>query len=73
MQQTETLSNNTPVTLSPSFQDWLDNEKTAARRHRISVLKITAFFVAALLILLIQGQGPVIQDLLSQVLLTAQP
>lgn len=72
MQQTERTSDNTPVTLSPTFQDWLGNEKMMARRHRLKVFKTAAFFVVALLILLIGNQDPV-QGLVNQVLLVAQP
>ena len=73
MQQTESLSNNTPIDLSPSFQDWLDNEKSAARSHRIGLLKLTAFFVAILTILLIKEQVSNIQDLLNHTTMIAQP
>ena len=73
MQQTTSLSNNTPTDLSPSFQDWLTSEKTAARSHRQGILKMTVFFVAIISILLIKDQSAFIQELINHATLIAQP
>ena len=73
MQQTSSLSNNTPTNLSPSFQDWLNSEKAAARSHRQGILKMTLLFVAIITILLIKDQSPFIQELLSQAAIIALP
>ena len=73
MQQTKSLSNNTPTDLSPSFQEWLNSEKAAARSHRQGILKMTALFVAIIAILLIKDQGTFIQDLFAQITMIAQP
>ena len=73
MQQTKSLSNNTPTDLSPSFQDWLNNEKAAAKSHRQGILRMTAFFVAIIAILLIKDQSTFIQDLFNHATMIAQP
>jgi hypothetical protein len=73
MQQTKSLSNNTPTDLSPSFQDWLNSEKAAARSHRQGILKMTVFFVAIIAILLIKDQSSIIQELFSHAAVIAQP
>ncbi len=73
MQQTKSLSNNTPTDLSPSFQDWLNSEKAAARSHRQGILKMTALFVAIIAILLIKDQSAFLQELINQVTVIALP
>jgi len=55
MQQTETLSNNTPVTLSPTFQVWLGDKKAMASSHRINLLNKAGVLLVAMLTFLIHN------------------
>ncbi len=73
MQQTKSLSNNTPTDLSPSFQDWLNSEKSAARSHRQGILKMTLFLVVIVAILLVKEQGSIVQALINHAAMIAQP
>ena len=73
MQQTESLSNNTPTDLSPSFQEWLNQEKAAARSHQVGILKWTAFVVAIATVLIFKDQGSFIQELFNHATMIAQP
>ena len=73
MQQTNSFSTSAPSDLSPSFQDWLQSEKAAARRHRLGILKWTAFVVALATALLFKDQGTFIQELFNHATMIAQP
>ena len=73
MQQTKSLSNNTPTDLSPSFQDWLNSEKAAARRHRAGILKWTAVFVAIVAVLFVKSQASLMQDLINHFAMIVLP
>ena len=73
MQQTKSFSNSAPSDLSPSFQDWLQNEKAAARSHRLGILKWTAFVVVIVTVLLIKDQGSFVQELFNHASVIAQP
>ena len=73
MQQTNSLSSNTSTDLSPSFQDWLSQEKTAARSHRTSKMKWAAFFVAVIAILVLKEQSSFLADLFGNTGAIAQP
>lgn len=72
MQQTEVLSNNTPTDLSPSFQEWLSNEKSAARNRQAGIIKWTAFFVAVVSIFVLKDHVAMIQDFFNHTVI-AQP
>ena len=57
MQQTNTLSDRTPTNLSPSFQDWLAQEKAAARSHQARILKTVVLICVIGTALLLSNTG----------------
>ncbi len=72
-QATTSTTNFFPETLSPEFSNWLDNEKTEARRYRQRLLKATVLVVIGSALFLLKGQADFVRQMLDITPFIANP